>query len=152
MSQFCYNCGAKLPDDAMFCSECGTKVKSAETVSQTVNTENILSVQPVVTPDLSGMGAATYVSAAEPVKTAEQDVYISPLDSLKIEETMTYTSAAEPVNTEDSMTYVSAAEPPKAAEQDVYISPMGSLNTENPMDLYIHPALLSLQVLPHLHM
>ncbi|SFR87229.1 zinc ribbon domain-containing protein [Anaeromicropila populeti] len=36
---FCYKCGTKLPDDAVFCMECGSAVKTANQVSEQVSME-----------------------------------------------------------------------------------------------------------------
>ena len=35
MAKFCTNCGATLPDDKNFCTECGTPVAIEEPVQQT---------------------------------------------------------------------------------------------------------------------
>ena len=59
MSQFCHNCGTKLPDDAVFCSGCGTRVKVAEQPAGVVSTNHIETVQPVVEPVQPEVGYAS---------------------------------------------------------------------------------------------
>lgn len=47
MSQFCTNCGAPLPDDALFCEMCGTRVESEGTSSGAVSEDPVPSPPPV---------------------------------------------------------------------------------------------------------
>lgn len=49
MAKFCTNCGATLPDDKNFCTECGTPVGTVEP-TPVVNTEPVVETPPVQTP------------------------------------------------------------------------------------------------------
>ena len=89
MSQFCHSCGTKLPDDAVFCSGCGTRVKLPEQPAGIVNTNDIETTQPIVEP-------VAYSSPVEPPKPEEPVTYSSPVEPPKAEAPVTYSSPVEP--------------------------------------------------------
>ena len=119
MSQFCHNCGTKLPDDAVFCSGCGTRVKVAEQPAGVVPTNHIENVQPIVEPVQQEV---SYTNPVEPRKAEENVTYTSPVEPPKAEENVTYTSPVEPPKAEENVTYTSPVEPPKAEENITYTS------------------------------
>ncbi len=52
--QYCHKCGAKLPPDAKFCEECGTKIEGTDRSKQS----SLVDV-PTTTPDLNTSSAPT---------------------------------------------------------------------------------------------
>ena len=78
MSRLCHSCGTKLPDDAVFCSGCGTRVKLPEQPAGIVNTNDIETTQPIVEP-------VAYSSPVEPPKAEEPVTYSSPVEPPKPE-------------------------------------------------------------------
>ena len=117
MSRFCHSCGTKLPDDAVFCSGCGTRVKLPEQPAGIVNTNDIETTQPIVEP-------VAYSSPVEPPKAEEPVTYSSPVEPPKAEEPVAYSSPVEPPKAEEPVTYSSPVEPPKAEEPVTYSSPV----------------------------
>ena len=115
MSQFCHNCGTKLPDDAVFCSGCGTRVKVAEQPAGVVSTNHIETVQPVVEPVQPEVG------------------YASPIEPPKAEEKIDYASPVEPPRAEENVSFASPVEPPVAADQPIpgFGAPGGNPNKKN---------------------
>ena len=82
MSRFCHNCGTELPDDAVFCSGCGTRVKLAETpkaepVQAEVEAPKAEPVQAeVVTPKVEPVQPEVEAPKAEPVQSTMSEPYI----------------------------------------------------------------------------
>jgi len=52
---FCPNCGTELPDDANFCTECGSQIQAAEqqSAAKTETGEPLFTVKPVFIPGLT---------------------------------------------------------------------------------------------------
>lgn len=99
MSRFCHNCGTELPDDAVFCSGCGTRVKLAET------------------PKAEPVQAEVEVPKAEPVQAEVETPKVEPVQA-EVE-----APKAEPVQAEVVTPKVEPAQPDVEAPKPEPIQP-----------------------------
>ena len=78
---FCTNCGHKNPDDARFCSQCGTRLADATDAPTTTN--------PVVPGEAVGTGETTATiqlgGAGDPSKTETGDRALNPVDAAAVD-------------------------------------------------------------------
>ena len=77
---FCTNCGHKNPDDARFCSQCGTRLAGAADDAPTTT-------NPVVPGELTGETTATIQlgGAGDPSKTETGDRALNPVDAAAVD-------------------------------------------------------------------
>ena len=80
---FCTNCGHRNPDDARFCSHCGTRLASGTTGTDDAPT----TTNPVIPGELTGESTATIQlgGTGDPSKTETGDRALNPVDAAAVD-------------------------------------------------------------------
>ncbi|MBP3415497.1 MAG: zinc-ribbon domain-containing protein [Clostridia bacterium] len=76
----CPNCGKELDESCKFCSECGTRLQSEDTVMEanTDNTSDVSNYQPAPDPQPITDGSPAYPGPAAPQPMPQQQYYAPP--------------------------------------------------------------------------
>lgn len=128
---FCRHCGAKISDEAFFCTACGERVARQTTVPETKedasfaqNAESVKDEESVVDTG-SGEGAQpeeTQVSKEEPTQKAEEKTEEAKTEEAKAEEAKTEEAKTEEAKTEEAKTEETKAEEVKTEEVNAEVA------------------------------